>query len=85
MVSYDFTRKAERAFSQLPKNIQQQIIDKLEHYLAAPNPLDFARKIAGDRSPSYRFYIGDYRVIFDWETSRILITKVGHRKDVYRP
>ena len=85
IIPYDFTRQAERMFAKLSKNTQQQIIEKLEHYLAAPKPLDFARKIAGDSSPSYRFYIGDYRVIFDWETNRILITKVGHRKDVYRP
>jgi mRNA-degrading endonuclease RelE of RelBE toxin-antitoxin system len=32
----------------------------------------------------YRFQIGDYRVIFDWEGNSILITKIEHRGTAYR-
>ncbi len=84
MISYDFTRQAERMFLKLPKDVQKKIIKKLEHYLAQPSPLIFAKRIVGDESPSYRFQAGDYRVIFDWEEKKILITKVGHRREVYK-
>ena len=84
MIRYDFTRQAERMFLGLPRDIQRRILLKVEHYLAQPNPLAFAKRIVGSPVPSYRFQIGDYRVIFDWEADRILLTKVGHRRDVYR-
>ncbi|MEM4188726.1 MAG: type II toxin-antitoxin system RelE/ParE family toxin [Candidatus Hadarchaeum sp.] len=84
MIRYDFTKYAEKLFLKLPKNIQQRIIDKLEFYLSFPNPLSFAKRLSGSTTNAYRYQIGDYRVTFDWEGDSILITKVGHRKDIYR-
>ena len=84
MIRYDFTRHAERMLSKLPRDIAQRIVSKVEHYLAQDDPLVFATRIVGSRVPSYRFQVGDYRVIFDWCGDHILITKVGHRREVYR-
>ena len=84
MIVYDFTHRAERMFLKLPKDIQHRILIKLEHYLNQPNPLVFAKRIVGSPAASYRFQIGDYRVAFDWEGKSILITKVGHRREIYR-
>ncbi|MDZ4853875.1 MAG: type II toxin-antitoxin system RelE/ParE family toxin [Nitrospirota bacterium] len=33
---------------------------------------------------SYRFRIGDYRVVFDIEGDEIVVLRVGHRRDIYR-
>ena len=84
MIAYDFTKHAERSFLKLPRDIQKRIIKKLESYLKTANPLIFAKRLAGTTQPCYRYQIGDYRVIFDWEGNKILITKVGHRRDIYR-
>jgi mRNA-degrading endonuclease RelE of RelBE toxin-antitoxin system len=84
MISYDFTRVSEREFLKLPKDIQRRIIKKVEFYLSAPDPLAFAKRLTGDPLASYRFQIGDYRAAFDWEGKSILITRVGHRKEIYR-
>lgn len=84
MISYDFTKSAEKAFLKLPRDVQGRIIEKLESYLKNPNPLIFAKRLTGTAEPSYRFHIGDWRVIFDWEGNKILITKVGHRREIYR-
>ena len=84
MIRYDFTRFAERQFVKLPHDLQRRLLQKVEHYLAQSDPLAGAERIVGSATPVYRFRIGDYRVIFDWEDDRILITKVGHRRDVYR-
>ncbi|MBU0571075.1 MAG: type II toxin-antitoxin system RelE/ParE family toxin [Candidatus Omnitrophica bacterium] len=84
MIGYDFTRQAARTFLKLPKSVQRKILLKIEHYLRQPNPLIFAKRITGSPDASYRFQVGDYRVIFDWESNGILITKAGHRREVYR-
>ncbi|MBL7130249.1 MAG: type II toxin-antitoxin system RelE/ParE family toxin [Candidatus Omnitrophica bacterium] len=84
MISYDFTKQAEKEFLKLPKDIQRRIIKKIESYLKQPNPLRFAKRLTGTVEPCFRFQIGDYRVIFDWEKDKILIIKVGHRREIYR-
>ncbi|MBC8254135.1 MAG: type II toxin-antitoxin system RelE/ParE family toxin [Ardenticatenia bacterium] len=33
---------------------------------------------------TYRFRVGDYRVIFDVEDDKVIILRVGHRRDIYR-
>ena len=83
MISYDFTKVAEREFLKLPKDAQRRIIKKVEFYLSAPNPLAFAKRLTGDSLASYRFQIGNYRAVFDWEGKSILITRVGHRREIY--
>ena len=83
MILYDFTRSAEHAFLKLPKDVQIRIIRKVEDYLSRSNPLSFAKRISGSPVLSFRFQVGDYRIIFDWEKDRILIAKVGHRREVY--
>lgn len=85
MIPYDFTKNAEKQFFKLPHDIQKRIIKKIESYLNNPDPLAFAKRLIGSsHPPAYRFQAGDYRVIFDWEAASILITRVGHHRDVYR-
>lgn len=84
MISYDFTKHAEKAFLKLPSDIQTRIIHKLESYLSAPVPLAFARRLAGTTQSWFRFRVGDYRIIFEWEGDKILILQAGHRRDIYQ-
>jgi len=47
-------------------------------------PLKYASKLTDPRLGTYRFRIGDYRVIFDLEGEEIVVLRVGHRRDIYR-
>ncbi len=85
MIKYDFTGFAEKEFLKLSPVVQKRIIKKLEFYLSQSDPLTFAKNIATPTpQATYRFRIGDYRVIFDREEDGILILRVGHRRDIYR-
>jgi len=46
--------------------------------------LKYAQKLSDPRLGTYRFRVGEYRVIFDVEGSDIVILRVGHRKEIYR-
>jgi mRNA interferase RelE/StbE len=48
------------------------------------DPLNYSEKIMDLTLGSYRFRIGDYRVIFDLEGDEIVILRVGHRREIYR-
>ena len=83
-MNYDFKGNSAKEFSKLPKKAQLQIKGKLDFYISAPSPLDFAEHLTDYDLGEYRFRIGDYRVAFDVENDTVKILKVGHRKDVYK-
>ncbi|WP_456486560.1 type II toxin-antitoxin system RelE family toxin [Candidatus Alkanophaga liquidiphilum] len=33
---------------------------------------------------TYRFRIGDYRIIFDIDDDNMVILRIGHRKSIYK-
>lgn len=73
-----------KGFQKLQKSVQIRIDEKLKIYSSQENPLRFAEKLKDTKIGDYRFRIGDYRVIFDIDNKKIIILKVGHRKDIYR-
>jgi len=65
----------------MEKNIQERIIGVLERIRVRPET--YVTKLVGD--PGYKLRMGDYRIIMDIDNKivRILILKVGHRKNIY--
>jgi mRNA interferase RelE/StbE len=77
-----YTRRAERDIQRLDPEIKQRIGKALLRFCGAP--FNFAEKLSDSSLGSYRFRIGDYRVIFDVEGSEIVVLRVGHRREIYR-
>ena len=77
-----FTRRATRDVSRLEPEVKEQIGDALKRY--SKDPLNYARKMVDPSLGSYRFRIGDYRVIFDLEGHKLIVLRIGHRKEIYR-
>jgi len=76
------TQRALRDLENIDKKTQNRIAAKLKEY--AQEPLRYARKLINPDIGTYRFRIGDYRVIFDVDDETIVILRVGHRQNVYR-
>jgi mRNA interferase RelE/StbE len=53
-------------------------IENLENNLAGD-----VKKLTGV-TPEYRLRVGDYRVLFDIEGTKVVIYRVRHRKEAYR-
>ena len=77
-----FTRSAAKDISKLEPEVKEKIGDAIRRY--GRDPLNYARKMIGPSLGSYRFRIGDYRVIFDIEGDEIVVLRVGHCKEIYR-
>ena len=77
-----FTQRALRDWENLDKETQNRIAAKLKEY--AKDPFKHARKLTHPKIGTYRFRIGDYRVIFDIDDGNIVVLRVGHRKEIYR-
>lgn len=83
-MKYLFRLSAEKQFLKLNPVIQKRIVEKLSFYLQSPSPIIFAERLTNYEIGTYRFRIGDYRVIFDLEDDTLIILKVGHRREIYR-
>jgi len=82
-MTYDiiFSDKALRQLKKLEKKVQERIIAVLERIRVRPE--NYVTKLVGD--PGYKLRVGDYRIIMDIDNKivRILVLKVGHRKNIY--
>lgn len=77
-----YTGRAERDIKKLDPFIKRQIgkaILRLKN-----NPVEHSEKLTDPKIGTYRFRVGDYRVIFDIDENNIVILRVGHRKEIYR-
>jgi len=80
-----FKKSALKELQAIPERSQQKILDAIQ--LLALNPYTEIlqiKKLKGSDS-LYRVRVQDYRVIYTLENQelKILIVKIGHRKDVY--
>ncbi len=81
-MKYLFTESARKDLSKLDSAAVEKIQSTLKRYLA--DPLKHAKKLIHFSLGTYRFRIGEYRVIFDIEGQDIIILRVGHRQSIYR-
>ncbi|MFA5803735.1 MAG: type II toxin-antitoxin system RelE/ParE family toxin [Melioribacteraceae bacterium] len=77
-----YTKRAVRDIQKLNERTKTRIKIALEIY--SENPYKYLEKLTNFSYGNYRFRIGDYRVIFDIDENRIVILRVGHRKEVYK-
>jgi mRNA interferase RelE/StbE len=77
-----YTQRAEKDIAGLDSKAKERIGKTLLRY--QDEPLRYAEKLSDPILGSYRFRIGDYRVIFDIEADEIVVLRVGHRREIYR-
>jgi mRNA interferase RelE/StbE len=77
-----YTKRAAKDVSGLDHAARERIRGTLERY--AQSPFSYAKKMVNPVLGAYRFRIGEYRVIFDVEGNKIVVLRVGHRREIYR-
>jgi mRNA interferase RelE/StbE len=82
--SIQFTARALRDLVALDRPVQQRLRHHIDRLAQNPFPAR-AKKLHGEE-PYYRIRVGDYRVIYQVEARqlRVVVVKIGHRRDVYR-
>jgi len=77
-----FTKRSLKDLENIDKYIQNRIAIKLKEY--TKEPLKYSRKLINHKIGTYRYKIGDYRVIFDIDNNNIVILRIGHRRSIYK-
>ena len=80
----EFSTSALREFNALERAVQRRIATRIDGLAGNPFPSGTA-KLQGEPG-LYRIRVGDYRVIYrvDGKRVRVLVLKIGHRREVYR-
>lgn len=80
----EFTVSAQKEFRALDHATQKRMMRYLEERVA-PNPRVYGIAMSGDKAGMWRYRVGDYRIVVEQykEILKVMIIRVGHRKDVY--
>lgn len=77
-----YTHRAIKDIDALDPPSKQRIGKTLLRY--EQDPLRYAEPLKHSELGSYRFRIGNYRVIFDLEDDEIVVLRIGHRREIYK-
>jgi len=78
-----WTRDAVGDLEKLDKPIRIRVLKRIswfaEHFEEIiPEPL------SADLAGTYKFRVGDWRIVYTLQEERILILAVGHRREIYK-
>ena len=82
----EFSSDARKILKKMDRHISPMIIAWIRKHLeGCTDPYQCEKSLTADRSGQWRYRIGDYRLIAEIMSDRllILILHVGHRMDVY--
>jgi len=81
MYSIQIEKNAEDFLKKLQKKDAEIILNKI--YSIRENPFRFLKRLQGEKL--WRLRIGDYRAIVDVIISmnKIIVLRIGHRKNIY--
>ncbi len=83
--SLEIVRSAARELETIePRAQRQRIVSRIRTLVAEPRPAG-AQRLAGN-ALCFRIRQGDYRILYEIDDTnrRIVVVKIGHRRDVYR-
>ncbi len=77
-----YTERAVRDIKSLDPGTKRRIKETLKRYES--DPIKHAEHLTDSELGTFRFRIGDYRVVFDLERANIVVLRVGHRREIYK-
>ncbi|MGE3279153.1 MAG: type II toxin-antitoxin system RelE/ParE family toxin [Candidatus Altimarinota bacterium] len=83
-----YTKKAQNDLKKMENEEVKRILTKISNWAKNEEPLKQSKKLNGFEISTYRYRIGDYRVVFriDPKTHSLVILvvlRILHRKEVY--
>ena len=86
MYNLYFLSSAKKEFKKLDFVVQKQLKEKLLTLCENPNKLrNNIKALQGNHKGKFRLRVSQYRVVFQIQDDKLIITivSIGHRKDIY--
>lgn len=75
------TKKASEEIKKLDVVVRKKIAKKL--LVFRNDPIKLSKRLVNSKLGEFRYRVNNYRIIFEIKGNKILILKVGHRREVY--
>ena len=78
-----YTKPAIKTMAAMPRNVRELVKSKIEALARDPFGAANVKQLVGE--PGYRLRVGDWRVIYDVDSGRLVVRvlKIGPRGGVY--
>lgn len=76
------TSRALKDLKGINEENRKLIISKLKEF--SINPFLYSKKLSNPKIGTYRFRMGNFRIIFDIDRKNIVVLRIGDRKDIYK-
>jgi mRNA-degrading endonuclease RelE of RelBE toxin-antitoxin system len=89
-IKIEYTDKAIKELTKITRSDSQKIVKKIKFYITQKDSLEYAKKLKSPVGDLFRFRIGKYRAIFQFDFDSegnitiFTILDVRHRKDIYK-
>ena len=83
MAEIAWTTDAVDDLRKLDRPIRKRILNRL-YWFASHFEEIIPEPLSGDFTSTYKFRVGDWRIIYRLRNNRILILAVGHRREIYK-
>jgi len=80
----EITRAADPDLQNLAVDDRRVIVDAIRAFAAGNSPSADVKKLAGITPPLWRLRVGRFRAIYSIDSERIIILRIGDRRDVDR-
>ncbi|OGK15008.1 hypothetical protein A2774_01165 [Candidatus Roizmanbacteria bacterium RIFCSPHIGHO2_01_FULL_39_12c] len=77
-----YTKSAFNDIKKLDTVTKKRIKKKIE--ALSLNPIVKAKRLVNPIIGTYRWRIGNFRVVFDLDGNKIIILRIGHRREIYK-
>ena len=77
-----YTKSSVRDIKKLDRVVKKRIKKKIEVY--SKSPKKHANLLIDSKLGTYRWRVGNYRIVFDLAGKDIVILRVRHRREVYK-
>ena len=82
MMHVGLTAEAAAQYDKAPRSIQPRI-DNIIRRLAQWPSVSGVKPLVGPLAGNFRIRTGDYRIVFRLAGDKVIVWKIGDRKDVY--
>ena len=83
----EYTDTARAQLRKLDEQVARRILDYMDERVApSEDPRRTGKLLTGPLGGLWRYRVGDYRVVCDIQEAavRVLVVRIGNRRDVYR-
>jgi len=82
MAQVEVSPAALKDFAKLPCAMKERV-RKVLHRLKSWPEVSGAKPLTGPLAGWYRLRTGDYRILFRVRGEKVIVSKIGHRRDIY--